>query len=321
MLKKIKLIVPILTAILLLLPGVQAEAATIEKQYTADVDSATLTLNLEKLQSFEGKISATAKEGGTITVKSVEVVGNDTNITSCGASRTRVFMVSNGTPVNTTITIKVAFSGPGTYWVTVRGGSTDKDGTYQSDSLDERIKITVSAQAGDGSGNGGTNDGGNHANGDSNTVIGTVTPSTDSSQSATEQPSDSGNKDTTKPSDSTTKPSDTKDTPEDSEEDTEEKGPIRVTIPDDEKAEQELLNQIIKDSEKNNKDHKNPSGLTQFIQNLRNRLKWILPLAIFLAAVAVLLPVMYVLFRKKRRSQVEYEGAPMVDYNIEEDDD
>ncbi|MBO5069123.1 MAG: hypothetical protein J6C37_01995 [Roseburia sp.] len=317
--KKIKFILPILTAAVLLFPGMQVKAATTQKEFASGTKNATLTMTLDDLQSFEAKINAKEKEGGTITLQSVEAKSSDANAVEVGASDNKVFMVSNGTSVSATVTIKVAFSGDGTYWVTLKGGSTNRDGAYSSDNLDERIKIIV----------GSTTTTGTEEDDKEDDVLtpptevkGEVSNTTSTQTGSSSADSTTSTQENTKTDESATSTKVSLSVEEDSS--TEDDSTIirnDTTIEDEESL--RVIDQIIKEAEEKTEDKTdNKTGKSSFklFEALRNYLKYIL--LIMLIALLLLIPlVVYLLWKAKKKKQETYDGAPMVDYRIEEDDD
>ena len=137
--KKIRLFVPILMAVATLFAPMQASAA--EQKLDAGTKSATVTMTLNELQSFEGVFSCTATDKkATITLKSVTATCNDSSA-MCSVSENRIFMVSTGKSVNTTIKLELEFSKDGKYQVKLDGGQTDKNGKYKEKV--ETLKILV----------------------------------------------------------------------------------------------------------------------------------------------------------------------------------
>ena len=145
--KRIRYILTLLTAVLCMISGITAEAATIKKELAAGTKFASMTLEVKNYQSVDGKISVKSKtETKKITLQSVKAFTNDKEKTVvCETANGKIFVVSNGEPVTTTVTIDVSFSGDGEYVVTLKGGCTDKDGKYKADGINETIKVVVGA--------------------------------------------------------------------------------------------------------------------------------------------------------------------------------
>lgn len=146
--KRIKLLLPILTTILLILPGMNTEAAE-KLQLSSGTKKTTATLTLKELLSLEGELSVkSSTQGATVKINSMEASSDSTAM--CMTSENKIFMVSSGNPVTTTIKVELEFSKDGTFVLTLDGGMTDKDGNYVDYSSDskkcvEEMTIVVGA--------------------------------------------------------------------------------------------------------------------------------------------------------------------------------
>lgn len=155
--KRIKRLLPILTAVLLILPGMtaQAEKNVVEKQSIKTLEG-TVTMTLEGVQSLEATLKASAgTQGGTVTIQSATVSCKGDAL--CMDSDNKIFVASSGEPVTLTIETVMKFSKAGTYVLELDGGITDEEGNYEdySESKDFIKKIEITA--GDTTASGTTN--------------------------------------------------------------------------------------------------------------------------------------------------------------------
>ena len=155
--KRIRRLLTILTAILLILPGmtVNAEKNAVEKQSIKALEG-TVTMELKDVLSLEGTIKAGAEvKGTTATIQSATISCKGDAL--CMDSNNKIFVASNGEPVTLTIEVKMKFSKAGKYTLELDGGITDKDGKYEdySESKDFIKKIEITA--GDPNASGSTN--------------------------------------------------------------------------------------------------------------------------------------------------------------------
>ena len=142
--KKIRLFILMLAAVLLFLPGMNAKAATM--QLDAGTKKTSVTMTLKDLMSLEGEVTASAPSGATITVSSMKAAVEGEAL--CSMVGNRIFMVSSGKTVTVTITMEVEFSVDGTYAITLDGGRTDAQGKYEDYTTDkdkyvEKLTINV----------------------------------------------------------------------------------------------------------------------------------------------------------------------------------
>lgn len=287
--KKVRLILPILTALFLLFPGVCANAEARVSKFAAGAESGKITIHLWDLKSLEGTVKVQAVDGGEIHLESVSVSSNDPGNTEiCEASGNKVFMVSNGALIKTTITLDLSFVEDGEYLVTLSGGCTNKNGKYNAKGLYEEQSIIVGA------------------------------PNTEEEEETSQETEDSSesqvaeNKKTEATPQTTTTETATK--TEDKEVKEESSTIVRKPQSTDEQDEDdEALKELVKEAEERaKKDKKSGSSL-----KLKN-LWWIILLIIILIALPL---VGYFLWKRKNAVEEEdYEGAATLDYDIEDDD-
>ena len=320
--KKIRRLLPILTAILLILPGmtVHAEKNAVEKQSIKTLEG-TVTITLENVLSLEGTIKAGAEaQGTTATIQSATISCKGDAL--CMDSDNKIFVASNGEPVTIVIEAKMKFSKAGKYTLELDGGITDKDGKYEdySESKDFIKKIEITA--GDPDASGSTNN--QDANKDKDTKIEIdFNVETEELEKTLDEVAEAiksdeqlammqqlldkmdqglallegGNQEAV---DETT---------EELKESLENLELTTETTEDGEMEEKET----VTETEEEVIETKDGSGLKDILKYL----KWVLPiltLALFIVAVIYF-------WRKAKNNEPDYDGAPMVDYDIEDDDE
>lgn len=285
--KRVQLTLFILTVLLMLTAGLGVNAEERVVKFQSGAETGKVTLRIWDLQTLEGVVKVKAVDGGEIHLESVSVSSNDPGNTEiCEASGNKVFMVSNGALIKTTITLDLSFVEDGEYLVTLSGGCTDKKGKYNAKGLYEEQSIIVGA------------------------------PNTEEEEETTEetqeavpeaQPAEKKKEESTT---QTTTTETTKKTEEKDESTTIVRKPQTTSASDDE---DEALKELVKEAEKNaKKDKKSGSSL-----KLKN-LWWIILLILILIAVPIL---GYFLWKRKNTVEEEdYEGAADIDYDIEDDD-
>lgn len=137
--KKWKKALPLLAlAVLLLSPGILAEAADTVKLEKGTA-GAEVTLTVSNMQSFEGEFTCT--KGLKIESAAVQ---NDKGA-MCQATASKVFMAGSGDPVKTVITLKVTVDDPqkdAVYTVSLTGSGTDSKGVYPK-KISAKATVTV----------------------------------------------------------------------------------------------------------------------------------------------------------------------------------
>lgn len=148
--KKIRMMLPLLSAGVFLLSGVSAQAAKETKAYTTGTKTASIEIQKSKLQSFDGTLSVTSKtDGKKITVKSASVkTGHTGNTEVCSYENGKIFMVTDGTVTTLKVTVNLEFSGDGVYEVKLSGYGTNEDGDYsrKKKNVSETVNVTVGAE-------------------------------------------------------------------------------------------------------------------------------------------------------------------------------
>lgn len=285
--KRVRLTLFILTVLLMLTAGLGVNAEERVVKFQSGAETGKVTLRIWDLQTLEGVVKVKAIDGGEIHLESISVSSNDPGNTEiCEASGNKVFMVSNGALIKTTITLDLSFVEDGEYLVTLSGGCTDKKGKYNAKGLYEEQSIIVGA------------------------------PNTEEEEETTEetqeavpeaQPAEKKKEESTT---QTTTTETTKKTEEKDESTTIVRKPQTTSASDDE---DEALKELVKEAEKNaKKDKKSGSSL-----KLKN-LWWIILLLLILIALPIL---GYFLWKRKNTVEEEdYEGAADIDYDIEDDD-
>lgn len=277
--KKLKLIVPVLTILMILCPAFSVHAEPREAKFNSGAEEGKITFRIWDLQTLEGKVSVKALDGGEIHLESISAVTNDKNNTEiCDTSGNKVFMVSNGTPVKTTITVSLSFVEDGTYLVTLSGGCTNNKGKYNASGLYEEKKIIVGAP--------------NVEEEEENVTTETVNPQAvkpSNTETVARPNAVTGNKE-----DNTTIVR--------KEEESE-----------DVISENRVIDEILKDAEDVIKEAEKEKKSVNALGNILRILLSVLGL-IALAVGG------FFLYRYEKKRKQDYDGAPDIDYIIEEDD-
>lgn len=321
--KRIRRLLPILTAILLIMPGmtVYAEKNAVEKQSIKTLEG-VVKMTLEDVLSLEGTIKAGAEaKGTTATIQSATISCKGDAL--CMDSDNKIFVASNGEPVTLSIEVKMKFSKAGKYTLELDGGITDKDGRYEdySESKDFIKKIEITA--GDPAASGSTTN--QNTNTDKKTEIeidfkveteelektlGKVADAIKSDEQLAMMQQlldkmdqglallENGNQEAV---DATT---------EELKESLENLELAAETIEDGEQEEKEAAVESEEEAIKTNDGF----GL----KNIFKYLKWILSI---LAIVIFGAAAVYFWKKMEEDDEPDYDGAPMVDYDIEEDDE
>lgn len=320
--KKIKRLLPILTAILLILPGmtVHAEKNAVEKQSIKTLEG-TVKMTLEDVLSLEGTIKAGAEvQGTTATIQSATISCKGDAL--CMDSDNKIFVASNGEPVTIVIEVKMKFSKTGKYTLELDGGITDKDGKYEdySESKDFIKKIEITA--GDPDASGSTNDQDTNSSKDTKIEIDFEVETaelektldevaeaikSDEQLAMMQQLLDKMNQGLTLLEGGNQEAVD-----ETTEELKESLENLELTAETTEDGEMEEKETAIESEEEVIETN---DGST--LNNNFKYLKWIFPiltLAMFIAAAVYF-------WRKEKNKVPDYDGAPMVDYDIEDDDE
>lgn len=279
--KKIKVLLPLLAILLMFALDMNVKAEPRIVKLEAGAETGKITFRVWDLQSLDGTVKVKALDGGEIHLESISAVTDNeksTVIKEC--SKNKVCIVSDGTPLKTTITVNLSFVEDGTYKVTLTGGCTDKKGKYRANGLNEEQEILVGAA--------------NVEPEETNDTVSNPAPST--TQNNTSTASNKNNSVTKK---------------ENVEEDdmtiirgSEEESERVVDSFFDET--EEALKEVVKETEKEKKTVSSFGRILRII---------LLVLFIILLAVAA-----YLIYRYRKKRKQDYDGAPDIDYVIEEDD-
>ena len=301
--RKTKLMLLILTAMLMLVPTMKADAAT-KVSYASGTKKATVTLQINNIISLDGEICVKAGKGSSqenIKIVSASVDGGS-SFTVSEIQGNKILVVGKGDPVNVSIKVGLEFTKDGTYVLALEGGKTTTDGKYV-DHL-ENINVEVG-------------------------VISTETPKDE------EEEEDNDKKDDKKEEEKKDTITKSPTTSAKTNESVKKKTTVSKTAESDKKEvtkqttdKEEELKNIISEAEKKleidlNSDGKtgeekvtrSPKSLGSFLKYVKNFWFDFLILFIFLLICVCLL---WKLLRKNRKN--DYDGAPMVDYRIEDDD-
>ncbi len=289
--KKIRLVLPILTVLFLLIPGMSADAEARVAKFAAGAETGKITIHIWDMQTLEGTVKVKAVDGGEIHLESVSIATNDpANTEVCDAFGNKVYMSSNGALIKTSITINVSFVEDGEYLVTLTGGCTDKNGKYKASGLYEEQSIIVGEAK-------------------SEEEEEEEEQKQEETSSALTSTAETKQEETT--AQTTTAVTDEK-TDEKEESSTIVRNPqVFEEKDDDEKA----LEELAKEAEKAQKEKNAKSNISS--SNLRK----IIIIVILAVVLSVLAVVGYLLWKRKNAVEEEdYEGAATLDYDIEDDD-
>lgn len=322
--KRIRRLLPILTAVLLILPGmtVQAEKNAVEKQSVKTLEG-TVTMKLEDIYSLEGTLKTGAgAQGGTAAIQSAVISCKGDAL--CMDSDNKIFVASNGDPVTITIEAKMKFSKAGSYTLELDGGFTDKEGNYEDYSESEDFIQKIEITAGDADVSGTTDDKDANANKDNKIEIdfdvdyseleealNNVTEAINSNEQLknlqellikTNEGLELLNSSDQEAVDEAAK---------ELEESMEELEAAPVTT-----AEEDAAEEIVQEMEEAEDETIDTNGESTTKRSFK-LFKWIL-----LILVGVIFAVATIYFWRKQKKKVpDYDGAPMVDYDIEDDDE
>ena len=340
--KKINTILPLLAILLLLIPEITVQAAKTEK-YNAGTKKATINVELKNVLSCEGEVTARAKDkNDSITINGVKTAA--TQNAFCETNGNKLFMVASQSS-NLTVTIDVTVSGDGIYYIYLDGGVTGKDGTYAEHLNDKEFLEVITLEVG-------TVDSSSTSD-SSNKSDDSTSDSSKDSDSTKENLDDSSDKKTTS-SDKTNDKKDTtttttvKDTGKNSVDYTALKQALKnadeLISDNDELKEwqtlinqmnngnmllssgnqeqvdevakeiQELIDQMSGDSPKGSSKNKSTSKSFQISKEIKYIIIGVLVLLTLIGCLLIWW------LRRKKKHNNDYDGAPMVDYDIGDDD-
>lgn len=159
--KKINRLIPIVTAFMLLFPMLNVQAAAWQKnqqQPKATVSGleGTVVMSLEQINSLEGTFKIVEKpEKGSASIQSVNAICSDMGAQGM-AKNDKIFLASSGEPMNVKLEISMKFTAEGVYTLELDGGVTNAEGVYEDYSEKPnayvcRMEIGVGDAAGENS--------------------------------------------------------------------------------------------------------------------------------------------------------------------------
>lgn len=335
--KKCKLFLLILTAALLILPGKNVEAAEQEPASVLSLASGTKTTTAEivvnDMQSLEAKLKISSEKGGVCTLKSLQASNEDGAL--CIVSGEKIFMVGSGDTVTTTITVELEFAGDDTYTLNLVGGGTDKDGKYNNTvSGFPSLKIVI------GEGTDEETSGGDQSSG---------TGSTDDNDGEDDGPGDNGSEDNQSP-EQNQPPAENEALQDSGKKEEVDYSALEqvlsdanqaISSDDSLKAAQDLINKtnegtVLLGSEDQEQVDKVVQDIQQSLAEIElnkdtgpettsekgeNNFLWKIILLVLIGFFIAFNIICFMLWRKAKNKVRNYNGAPMVDYDINEDDD
>ena len=327
--KKFNKILPLLAMLLIFVPGITVQAARTEK-YDAGIKRATINVELKNVLSCEGEVAVKAKDKKN-SIKIDGVVATATQNAFCETNRNKVFMVASKSS-NLTVTIDVSVSGDGIYYIYLDGGVTDKDGSYAEHLNDKEYLDVITLEVGKVN---------------SNSSSSSSNSSNNSSSSSSDSSSDKKNTSSDKTKDKTTTTT-VKETGKNSVDYTALKqalknadkfisdndelkewqtlinqmnnGNLLLSSGNQEQVDevakeiQELIDQMSGGPKESGSRNKSASKSFQISKQMKYILLGVLLLLILLGCILA-----WWLKRKKKYNN-DYDGAPMVDYDIGDDD-
>lgn len=318
--KKTKLMLLILTAMLLLVPTMKADAAT-KVSYASGTKKATVTLRINNIISIDGEICVKAGKGSSqenIKIVSASVDGGS-NYTVSEVQGNKILVVGKGDPVNVSIKVGLEFTKDGAYVIALEGGKTTADGKYidyreKSDYI-ETVNVEVGVISTD-------------VSKDEDEEKDTEDDEVDDEKADKEEDNkeEEEKKDTITKSPITSSKTDASIKKETTDLKTAEADKKEVTKQktDEEKKLEGIISEAEKDLEIDldsdgktgeEKVTRSSKSLGSFLKYLKNF--WF----VFLILFIFLLICMYLLWKLLRKNRKnDYDGAPMVDYRIEDDD-
>lgn len=337
--KKFNKILPLLAMLLIFIPGITVQAARTEK-YDAGIKRATINVELKNVLSCEGEVTVKAKDKKD-SIKIDGVVAKATQSAFCETNGNKLFMVASKS-CNLTVTIDVSVSGDGVYYIYLDGGITDKDGKYAEHLNDKEYLDAITLEVGTVNSNSSSS-----SSNSSNNSTSSSADSSDSSSSSADSSSDKKPTSSDKTKDKTTTTT-VKETGKNSVDYTALKqalknadkfisdndelkewqklinqmnnGNLLLSSENQEQVDevakeiQELIDQMSGGSKESGLRNKNVSKSFQISKQMKYILLGVLLLLILLGCILA-----WWLKRKKKYNN-DYDGAPMVDYDIGDDD-
>lgn len=336
--KRINRFIPILTAFLLFFPMLDVQAAPWQKNQQASKAvvsglEGTVVMSLEQINSLEGIFKVVDKpQDGSASIESVNATCSDMGAQGM-AKNDKIFLASSGEPMNVKLEIPMKFTKAGVYTLELDGGVTNADGVYEDYSGDPDAYICqIEIQAGDASE-------GNPSAGDS-TVEGTlggdfnynsefnlnINVETEELEDALEEVAEAIKSDEqlTMMQELLDKMNqglalleggDQESVDATTEEIKESLEDLELTKETTEAGEMEEQEGTEPEGEKLLEENESKGGFE--LEGAINLLKWILPIL----TLAIFIITFIYFWRKAKNNTPDYDGAPMVDYNIEDDDE
>ncbi|MBO5159515.1 MAG: hypothetical protein J6B94_07990 [Lachnospiraceae bacterium] len=334
--KKMKRFIPIVAAALLLCPMLNVQAAAWQKNQTAPKASlsaleGTVEMSLEQINSLEGTFQVIKKpEKGSAVIQSVNVVCSDQSAQGM-TKGDKIFLASSGEPMNVTMGISMKFTVAGTYVLELDGGVTNAEGVYEDYSeKSENYICRVEIEAGNVSEENSSNQESTGGDFNFNTefdfdinveteeleeVLGEVADAIKSDEQLSMMQElldkmnqglallEGGNQESVDEAAKELEESLEELDSVNKEENNAEHSELEIELAEPEIISEEVAEELSKESGNE-------------IQKGFSLLKWIIPiLAVFVFVVAALY-----FWRKTKSRKNNYDGAPMVDYRIEDDD-
>lgn len=318
--KKFKIFLPVFMLALLLTSAIRTEASNVK--VSSGATSAQVTLTVKDMQSFEAEISL-PKGFGLKSAPSLSFTDDDgkdakAKVESSTATSEKIFVVTKGVAVDTKISMTLTISSDvedGYYTVKLKNASgTNKKGKYPT-SISSSVTITLG-----------------------NPVVPTPTPT--KAPSKTDKDADKDDQAAKATAEPTAAPVnyevlrlaiDEAEALMEKDSSLKEHQPLVISVnnahmlltSDSQEAvdagADELIQllTVLQDSQKvSNSSPKRPSGLGGGFN-----FWWIVLIILAITAVGLAMLYVYLNRKKQKTSAVDFEGAPMIEYNITEDDE
>lgn len=332
--KKINRLIPIVTAFLLFFPMLNVQAAPWQKNQQAPKATVsglegTVVMSLEQINSLEGTFKVVEKpEKGSASIQSVNAICSDMGAQGM-AKNDKIFLSSSGEPMNVTLEISMKFTMEGVYTLELDGGVTDADGKYEDYSENAnnyicQVEIEVGNTSGENSSTGGSVGGDFNYNSEFNLninveteeleeVLGEVAEAikSDEQLKMMQELLEKMNRGL-----SLLEGGDQKAVDEATEDLKNSLAELETEPEEDKSAETETPVQSIEVEEVSDEEPvKKSDGFA--LENVFKLAKIILPIL----AILIFIAAAIYFWRKAKKKAPDYDGAPMVDYDIEDDDE
>ncbi len=145
--KKVKIILIVLTILLLITPVLNVQAKDIhlsQEKISSGHINAMIDMELCDLKSLDGEISvATSTEDASAVIRSVQAKSSNS---ICMVEGNKIFMISSDQPVTVEVNVELGFSKDGTYVLCLEGNATNEDDEYEAYTVTKSIVVGTASK-------------------------------------------------------------------------------------------------------------------------------------------------------------------------------